>query len=74
MSALTRQSKNFIVEVKNEEKEPEAKKYELEINEDDKRPKDKKVKNKFTNYFAVSPEGDFLVEFVVKNLGKYFVK
>ncbi|CAG8785370.1 38480_t:CDS:2, partial [Gigaspora margarita] len=58
MSALTRQSENFIVEVKNEEKEPEAKKYELEINEDDKRPKDKKS----------GPEGDFLVEFVVKNL------
>ncbi|CAG8685237.1 14898_t:CDS:2, partial [Dentiscutata heterogama] len=58
MSASTSQNEDFIVEVTTEEKEPEDK--------DEKKPEDEK--NEPLKYFAISPEGDFLVVFVVKNL------
>ncbi|CAG8738378.1 14888_t:CDS:2, partial [Gigaspora rosea] len=58
MSTSTSQNEDIIVEITAEEKEPEYK--------DEKKSEDEK--NEPIKCLAISPEGDFLVVFVIKNL------
>ncbi|KAF0530360.1 transient receptor potential cation channel subfamily a member 1-like isoform x1 [Gigaspora margarita] len=63
MSTSTSQSGDVIIEVKTEAIGPEVKKEESEI-EDENIKSNREHPNK---YLAVSPEGDFLVELVLKD-------